>query len=208
MRMFLKEEKSANQCTALILAGGHSSRMAFPKTWKKTSEGITFLNNIVRLYKNAGVLNVVVVLNEKFTREQWENELLEIKSSAILVKNSYPTKGRLYSLQLGLRFCPSKFVFIHNVDSPFTPSVVIDKILNQVEENGVTIPSFKGKGGHPVLISNAVKNEIINRYESYETLRDVFACFPKKYVAVENASVLQNINTPQDLALFNYEVVE
>ncbi len=192
--------------SAIILAGGNSTRMGFPKPWllKKSN---TFLSEIIKSYKFLGIKNIVVVLNEKFTTSRWENELIEVESNATLIKNYLPNKGRLYSLQLGLKAVKSDLVFIHNVDNPFVEKETLEKLTNHTELNGVTIPIFKEKGGHPVIISKLVKKEIINNYQNYKILKEVFSKFPKKYVEVKSNSILKNINTLQELEACKYELV-
>lgn len=192
--------------SAIILAGGHSSRMGYPKPWLKKENGNTFLAEIVTVFKRFGIKDVIVVLNEKFTSHDWEKELTEIEKDATVIKNSNPEKGRLYSLKLGLENVKSDCFFIHNVDNPFVKSEVLEQLADNLVANGITIPSYQDKGGHPVIINNEVKNEIINNYKNHKTLKNVFAHFPKKHIEVNSNSILKNINTPQELEEANYEL--
>ena len=189
-----------NNISVIILAGGSSSRMGNPKSWVKMGNGSTFLSAIVSSFIKFGISEVIVVLNEKFTSSLWEKELSIIKQHATIIENPKPEKGRLYSLSLGLKATTiSELVFIHNVDSPFVEKATLEQLINNVEVNGVTIPSFSEKGGHPVIINTDVKNEVVSNYQQYKTLKDVFTNFPKKYVEVDNDSILKNINSPQEL---------
>lgn len=193
--------------SVIVLAGGNSLRMGSPKAWLLKGN-TTFLSEIIKSYQLFGIETITVVLNEKFTTSEWKNELSEIKSNTTLIKNCSPEKGRLYSLQLGLKAVKSDFVFIHNVDNPFVENEVLKELIHQTEINGVTIPTFKEKGGHPVIINGVVKKEIIDNYQNYETLKEVFANFPKKYIEVKSNSILKNINTPQELESYKYELAE
>lgn len=112
--------------------------------------------------------------------------------------------GRLHSIQLGLKAAKNEAVFIHNVDNPFIEVAVLEAISKNMEQKGVTIPSFENKAGHPVLIGKAVKDELINNHETYTTLKASFLPFPKIYVEVDSNSILKNINTPE---AFKHECV-
>ena len=197
--------KTQKKKSVIILAGGKSVRMGYPKPWLKKNNDTTFLVEIVSTFKNFGVDDIVVVLNDKLMTKEWENQLIRVKQNALVIKNHVPEKGRLYSLQLGLKATKYDTLFIHNVDNPFIENEVLEQLSNKVETRGVTIPSYQGRGGHPVIISKTVKNEIINNYQNHTTLKEIFTCFTKTYIDVNSNSILKNINTPQDLAKAKYE---
>ena len=179
--------------------------MEFPKPWLLKGN-ITFLSEIVNSYKIFGIQDIVVVLNEKFATSKWKTETDEVKKNARIIKNSAPEKGRLFSLQLGLENVKSDYIFIHNVDNPFVENDVLENLINHTELKGITIPTYKGKGGHPVIINRMVKNEISTNYQNYNTLKEVFENFPKKHIEVNSSSILKNINTPQELEAIKYEL--
>ena len=199
MSYFIAMKLSIENSSAIILAGGNSSRMNYPKPWLKINSQVTFLASIINSFITYGIKDIVVVLNEKFTNSKWKNELSAIEKNCSIVLNNEPDKGRLYSLRLGLKHTKSNNVLIHNVDSPFVENEVLELLFNNIELNGITIPSHNEKGGHPVIISKAVKEEIINNYKNHKTLKEVFSNFPKKYIEVDSNSILKNINTPHDL---------
>lgn len=190
---------------AIILAGGHSSRMNYPKPWLKKGES-TFLGKIIAVFKQFGIHEIIVVINEKFTSKEWKNELFDIVQNCKIIKNPHPERGRLYSLQLGLKVTTTDNLFIHNVDNPFIEERVLKLLQDHHAKTGVSIPSFKGKGGHPVIITQAINEELKNNYQNYKTLKEVFSNFPEKYIEVNTNSILKNINTPQELEEMDYEL--
>lgn len=195
-----------NNYSSIILAGGHSSRMGTPKPWL-TKGNTTFLAAIIQSYLQIGISDIVVVLNDNFTSSQWKNELTKASKNAIIIKNYSPEKGRLFSLQLGLNEIKSDKAFIHNVDNPFVEIETLKLLLQHSQKEDITIPSYDKKNGHPVVISKKVKEEILNNYLHYSTLKDIFSKFKKKYVEVDSNSIHININTPKDLAtLFNESI--
>lgn len=186
-----------DKVSAVILAGGNSSRMNYPKAWLMYNN-VTFLESVIDIYTKLGI-KPIVVLNTIFTENQWDKYVDGIKEKALVVKNNHPEKGRLYSLFLGLNELDSKnAVFIHNVDQPFIELEVITQMYKNIEPIGITLPSVNGKNGHPVLVGTPVINEIKNHYNQYQTLKDVWKFFPKKKVEVESNYVFTNINTIEE----------
>ena len=179
-------------------------RMKYPKPWLKTQSGSTFLRQIVETYRDLEVDSITVVLNKDFASPEWAEYLVEVAKLSKIVINHQPDWGRLFSIQLGLKSMDADHVFIHNVDNPFVNTQAIEFILSGAIANGVTIPSHKGKGGHPILISRDITNTITGDIKGYNTLKDVLLDFPRKYVDLEQNTVLININTPQDLQDLRY----
>lgn len=187
-----------NKISTIILAGGHSSRMNYPKAWLMYNNEVTFLESIINIYIKIGI-KPIVVLNEVFTNNQWRPFLERILEKAMVIKNYHPEKGRLYSLALGLsELKKEEAIFIHNIDQPFIELEILNELLNSFKSNGITLPSINGKNGHPVLIGKPVIDEIKNHYSEYQTLRDVWKNFPKKRVEVISNHLLTNINTKEE----------
>jgi CTP:molybdopterin cytidylyltransferase MocA len=85
----------------LILAGGKSERMIFPKAYLLFN-GKTFLKKIIEEYYEAGIKNIYVVLNDDFCNGEWEKYIDEVKSIVTIIKNPNPELGRFHSLKLGI----------------------------------------------------------------------------------------------------------
>ncbi len=196
--MIKESSNGHSRFSVVILAGGNASRMKFPKPWLKIND-TTFLEKIIETYQNFGIHNIIVVINQKFCIKQWENMFQSIKDKAIVVENIEVEKGRLYSLKLGLqKIVDADFIYIQNIDNPFIDESILETLAQYKCENGVTVPTFQGKGGHPILIHKVIAAQIINNFESDSTLHDIINQFDRKNVGVENESILMNINTPED----------
>jgi len=196
--MQINSSNSQPQFSVLILAGGNSSRMKFPKPWLKV-DTTTFLEKIITTYQNFGIQKIIVVINQKFCIEPWESKIKSLKNQATIVENTAVEKGRLYSIQLGLQhLADADFVFIQNIDNPFIDKKILKKLQQNRCKTGVTVPTFNQKGGHPILINRAIKEQIINNFNSSSTLHDVINLFDRKNVEVEDDSILININTPEE----------
>ncbi len=203
--MNLGIEHNFSSISVIILAGGNATRMGFPKPWLLKGN-TTFLKEIVDSYLRFGIENIIVILNEKFATPEWENELGEVNGNASIIKNHFPEKGRLHSIYLGLKEVKSDYIFIHNCDNPFVEDEVLNKLTSNINKGAILIPTFTDKGGHPVVINKLVRKEILNNYQHYNTLNEVFSNFSKKRVKVRSNSILKNINTPQELEAYKYEL--
>lgn len=186
-----------DNCAVIVLAGGNSSRMNSPKPWLVFVNNATFLENIVNSYNEVGFKKIVISLNKKFFLTAYTDRIEQLKKKATFVEIENPEKGRLFSLQLALKVVGDVDVaFIQNVDNPFIDETVINTLYKERISDGVTIPKYQEKAGHPIIISKNVIKEIVDNYMKYETLKELTNQFEKKYVKVYNSDILININTP------------
>jgi molybdenum cofactor cytidylyltransferase len=103
-------------------------------------------------------------------------------------------------LQLGAKNIAGDYCFIQNVDNPFVNSQILEELMKNKNQNGITIPIYKGKGGHPILVSKNVLEKISLTEDTSIHLKDFYSGFSKKLVEVEDESILMNINTREDYA--------
>lgn len=184
----------------IILAGGKSSRMNFPKAWLPYTEEQSILEHIIDKYHTIGCKQIIVVLNDVFING-FDNYIKKIQSKATIVKNTQPEKGRIHSLQLGIEAMQrSGLTFIHNVDNPDVNQSTLDSLL-KADPLGYARPVFSTSGGHPILVTNGVLENIVLSEEDV-ILRDLLTEHSREDVKVDDPSVLLNINTPDDYRLY------
>lgn len=185
-------------CKALILAGGKSERMSSPKPFLNY-DGRTFLEKIVDEFNVCGIEETIVVLNHELLEQADEKYFAQVSEKCTIIKNTNPEWGRYHSLKLGIeKIIGADFCFIHNVDNPFISATLIKKIYSHRNKNGYTLPVYKDRGGHPVLISEKIINEIHESILSSITLKDVLINYNRKELKVKDDSILTNINTPDE----------
>lgn len=187
-----------SNCAVIILAGGKSERMGFPKPFLNLRHSF-FLEKIVDEYIQSGIEKILVVLNEELLHKKYEKYIQRISSNALIIKNGNPEKGRFYSIKSGLENLLSyEFCYIQNIDNPFVKSDIIQKLWVNRNESGFTSPVYKDRGGHPVLLSGKIVNHIIGVNHQDARLDEVLRMFPNTKIEVNDESILMNINTYEE----------
>lgn len=194
--MELKESVSA-----IILAGGNSERMQFPKAFLPIGK-LTFLPKIINDYKCAGIGKIIVVMNALFCQNEWAEYYDQFISDIILVKNEKPDLGKLYSLKLGIELIgENELCFMHPVDHPLVKTNTITKLIDGFS-GSITSPVFDGKNGHPVLLGKDVISFIKSNNNNNLNLKELFSNFKRNNVEVEDDGVLININNREEYNRF------
>lgn len=185
-------------CRVLILAGGKSERMHFPKPFLKYGNR-TFIEKIIDEFSVCNFLEIVVVLNHELLGAFNEENVSKISEKCTLVKNDNSEMGRYHSIKLGInKIIGADFCFIHNVDNPFVSSSLIKELYRNRNEKGYTLPVYKDRGGHPVLLSKKIIEAIHKDILTLATLKDVLNNFNRKELIVEDERILININTSEE----------
>lgn len=190
--------KNITKYGAIILAGGRSSRMGQPKPWLLDQNGLTFLESLVNSYELAACHPIVVVLNDDFSKGVWAKRIEEISKKAVVVKNNQVDKGRFFSIMLALEhLAATDYVFLQNVDNPYAGHKLLQRLKEHKLKNGYTVPSYKDKGGHPILLSAELLHHISEIKDQSPNFRDVLRSFKREDVTVPWNEVLANVNTQE-----------
>lgn len=189
----------------IILAAGKSSRMGQDKAlllWK----GIPFIQHIVETFSECLHDNSIYIIVSK---NKEKIQLLFSQSNIHFVSN-IDGIDQLSSIQAGLRAISNERtilspIFISPVDQPFVTDDFCKKMLElwQKYQPHALLPTYKGHGGHPILISSKIVDEIINfnktgglqrlfkEHSNYKLIKRVEINFPW---------ILNNLNTPDTLS--------
>lgn len=182
----------------VILAAGQSSRMGKIKALLELPGGATFIENIICQYNKAGCTSIHLVVGKEL--EQWlSSKGKSVRDNVYIVRNDFPEKGRMYSIQTGLQNCMmDRPVFIHNVDNPFVESELISSMVSGIKKGYWVKPTFREKGGHPVLLSVLIIKKILEQPFSGKSLKEFLSTFPVLKMETDWETVMLNINTPED----------
>ena len=188
---------------AILLAAGESRRMGQLKAllpW----QGDTLLGCQVSSLLQAGIQQVVVVLGHQQDRLL---PLLEGRDGVVPVFNPDYRSGKTTSIKTGIKAAlrslhpdlPQTLVLL-NVDQP-RASETISTLLNKHESSDclITIPSFAGKGGHPIILDGSLLPELLEIEEASQGIRVVVQKHQDRIqrVAMDNQEVLWDLNTPE-----------
>jgi molybdenum cofactor cytidylyltransferase len=146
---------------ALVLAAGYSSRMKEFKPLLPVGP-TTALERCIRLFRDAGIQDVRVVIGHRASELQTVLDGLAIRS----IRNDRFSEGMFSSVKAGvsdLDSCTRAF-FLLPVDIPLIRRSTVLELLakSDVPPAGFWIPSFLGKRGHPPLISAKWRQEILS----------------------------------------------
>ena len=199
-----------NNLSVIILAGGSSERMKYPKPFLPFDSQITFIEKIVLEYYNFGCSEVIIVLNKELNLQPRDKNLSNISSKTSIIINKHSDFGRFYSIQLGAKALQNiEQCFIQNVDNPFIDQDLLKEIYSSRVNNGYVVPIYLDKGGHPVLISNNVIKSIIEEKNININFKEKLKKFNRKSISVESKKLLVNINTIEDYKLhFDKELLK
>ena len=185
---------------ALLLAAGESRRMTQLKAllpW----QGTTLLDYQVSALTNGGVHRVVVVLGNRAKSLQ---PIVEGREGVIWVINPHYARGKTTSIKAGLASlgpeAPAAILLL-NVDQPRSPETIRDLIKEHYARGGlITIPTYEGKGGHPIALAPTLLPELRAIDEESLGIKAVVRRHEAEVRRLEVADpeVLLDLNTPQE----------
>lgn len=180
--------------SVIIIAGGYSLRMGFPKLLLPFTEKETFVEQIVKVYRQI-TNQIVLVVNDK-VYDKWCSFFNTRLPGVLIIKNLNPEYGRTHSIQLGLEKVHAAKIFIQNCDNPFVKKELLSDMLKKAPNNGYVSPLVNKKGGHPVLLCGSVIFNVIQaNVES--TLKDIIFSQYRTDCLTEDTDILININTEE-----------
>jgi molybdenum cofactor cytidylyltransferase len=179
--------------SALILAAGNSSRMKEPKPLLQFDSKFRFIDKITNEYMTFGCNEIIIVINNTL-----ENLIKPLGNIKIIV-NNHIEYGRFYSIKTGLdNLIENEFCFIQNSDNPYVNINVLKILYAERGSADCIIPSYRGRGGHPVLIGKEVIDRISLTEDNDLNFREFLKQFKCKKIEVEDEMILININTPDE----------
>ena len=175
-------------------------------------EGTTLIKHQVAALREAGADRVIVVLGHRAS--DLERELRDLAGVEPVLNPVY-LQGKTTSIKAGLRALdsvsdsdrtddkPVKAILLLNVDQPRS-AATLEYLLRRHHESDaqITIPEFKGKGGHPIIFGGTLLPELLQIDEATEGIRSVVQRHlpAMQRITVENPEVLWDLNTPEQYA--------
>jgi molybdenum cofactor cytidylyltransferase len=184
---------------AILLAAGESSRMGQSKAllpW----QGRSMLEHQVGALAAGGADRVIVVTGHHAQRLC---PLVVDLKGVTCVHNPNYRAGKTTSIKAGLEATredrPHTYLML-NVDQPRSAETI--RMLLEAHRPGlalITIPTFGGKGGHPIVIDSSLFNEMLAIEEETQGIKAVALRHVERTqrVAVDSPEVLVDLNTPK-----------
>jgi molybdenum cofactor cytidylyltransferase len=186
--------QSCNDIAVLIIAGGTSARMGYPKPYLPFQDR-TLIEYIIDTYQEI-CGDIYVVLNHALAGGEWKKNVQNIEKNAVIILNKHPEAGKFHSIKMGLKQVESLYCFIQNTDNPVSRETIL-KLAENRNPDGYTVPVFQGRGGHPVLVSRDIMDGVIKAGNETQW-KEFLAAFSRVNVELSDPEVLLNINTPAD----------
>ena len=209
---------------ALLLAAGESTRMGESKAllpW----HGRPLIEHQVSALASAGVSRTIVVLGHRPERLK---SLLRDRPGTQCVYNPNYRQGKTTSIKAGLhalktpetpsiplatsgqgevgRALQEEALLIMHVDQPRSAETIhrvmeLHRRANSSESTClITIPTYKGRGGHPVILSTSLMAELMDISEDTLGIKAVVRRHEEETqrVEIDSPEILLDLNTPQD----------
>ena len=179
-----------------MLAAGASSRM---ERWKMTLPFGT--RTVIEASVGAALEVCARVILVAGYRAGELIELFRGRQRVLPVVNERWAEGMFCSLRCGVQQVRTERFFLSLGDMPRVGGAVYRVLAAQPAIDAV-IPKYRGKKGHPLLLSAAVARAVLARQASdgqpEPTLRDVLAELPALTVPVDDPYILKDIDTAED----------
>lgn len=192
--------------TAIILAGGKSSRMGFDKQFLEFG-GKRLLDIIIEQIKEE-FEEIIIITNKP---EEYRGYPYRIKTDAI------ESIGPLAGIYTGLKAARSKYSFLIACDMPYINMDYIGYMKGIIEGYGVEV-CISEKGGHIEPFHGFYSRDIVEELEKYieegkRNIRGLISRLDSHYVEEAVAreyspdlKIFRNLNTQEDLKNINYKI--
>lgn len=184
---------------SIVLAAGMSTRFGKNKLLYPI-QGKPMIRRVVEETIKAGI-KVVVVLGHEKERIKQALDYLDVK----FVENPNYEEGMSTSVKAGLKAVmdEAKAVMFLPGDVAFIQARQIRAVYDAYKKGGglIVIPTYRGRGGHPILFDRSIFEEIMGITEEGRGLKSVVQAHRGKIKMVElgTARILVDIDTEMDL---------
>lgn len=164
--------------------------------WK----GSTLLEYQVTTLMDAGVSEICLVVGHK--HKEVSNPVKGTSGLKLVVNENY-MEGKTTSIKAGLSVMDpaADTILILSVDQPRTPAI-LSTILKSHKSTDklITYPTYKNKGGHPIIFDSKLRGDLNNINETHEGLREITRKYAHSInlVPFDSVIVTLDLNAPQN----------
>ncbi|MCH7787760.1 MAG: nucleotidyltransferase family protein [Chloroflexi bacterium] len=183
--------------SAILTAAGESTRMGRPKPllpWR----GVTLIEHQIRCLLDGGASEVIAVLGHE------ANAVVpHVNGPSVRhVLNPDYRLGKTTSIKVGIRHIDphADAILLLAVDQPRT-SDIISTVIQAHRQNDalITSPRYQGHGGHPLIFSASLKEELARISEEKQGIREVFKAHSSEIymLEIDDPIIRLDLNTPE-----------
>ena len=147
---------------AIVLAAGRSQRMGAFKPLLPFGNS-TVIEACIKSLRQGGAERVVVVVGDDSRAEDLKQRLSD--SAVNFAVNPDPSSQMSQSIAAGVRQLPAatRAVLIIPADHPAVPPEAVATLIAAWQEGAaLVVPTYGGRGGHPVLVDMQFRRELTN----------------------------------------------
>jgi molybdenum cofactor cytidylyltransferase len=192
---------------AVVLAAGRSERMGAFKPLLPFGQK-TVIETCIQHLRDGGIDSVVVVLGSGAQADKLQQHLKN--SSVTFASNPDPASEMSASIACGVRALPeeSQAVIITPADHPAVPSEVVVRLVSEWKKGArLVVPTWNGRGGHPVLVDLGFREELVG-LDAARGLKGLFEDQQDQVsrIAVNSNYIARDMDTWDDYAALHEEV--
>jgi molybdenum cofactor cytidylyltransferase len=196
-----------SEVAAIVLAAGQSKRMGAFKPLLPFGDK-TVIEVCIEHLRGGGVETVIVVLGQGSRAEEMKAHLKD--SQVTFAVNPDPTSEMSASISSGVRqlHLQTKVVVITPVDHPAVPSEVVAILINEWKKGArLVMPTWNGRGGHPVIVDLSFRDELLS-LDPARGLKGLFDAHPKhvRRISVSSNYIARDMDTWDDYRALHQEV--
>lgn len=120
-------------------------------------------------------------------------------------------EGMISSIAAGAARVRTPWFFVAPADMPGLPVEVFRRLLEWARDRGTPDPSdtasilsvapgYRGRPGHPVLVSTALREELLAEYHRFGSMREFLRRYPRDEYEVNDPGVVFDVDRREDLA--------
>ncbi len=189
-------------CTAILLAAGQSSRMGAFKPLLPFGNK-TVIECCIDYLREGGAETIVVVLGHRA-------EDVRNKVTGVTFAFNFDSSSEMgASIAAGVEQLPAtaEATLIALADHPAVPATVVSNLIQEWKKGArLIIPTWLDRGGHPVLVDLSFKSELLE-LSSKQGLRALFEAHPEalKRLPVDSPFIARDMDTWDDYRALHQE---
>jgi molybdenum cofactor cytidylyltransferase len=180
---------------AILPAAGSSRRTGRPKLLLPYRGG-TVVGSLVQALRDGGIAEIVLVTAP-------DDEALRAWAAQTAVRtvvNPDPDRGMLSSIREGIAWAPKyQQIVICPADLPALRASTVSMVLAEAGKHLLTVASYQGRRGHPLVIAPSLLPEI-ETLDLSVGLRELLDRHPDRVheVSVDDPGAVHDVDTPEE----------